>query len=301
MEVSTNTSEIEVEGLVLKGASLAIWLSSVCSSLGFFVATSYVMVMLIIDLCRNEVGPSSTSESVGEKMGRWIKISRLVLVAVCNIFYLTSWLGHVLVDLYGPEFCHAYVVWKILIKSGAPIFTYLTVWLRHRIIHSIPAMQHVTNGATRVLSIIVLVLVIVVPSLNRLLIVLNCVTNVTHIGCDIVELRIPIQIPLMLFGVFSIVMHVMILRLFLHPLRQHQRNIGRAADNLTPLLQRAFFTTLVCCVSDIAASVLIVAGLFVTDIAMQTTIFINIWMILISFPEWKTTLFPFICFTSEVN
>nr|XP_039252628.1 uncharacterized protein LOC120329905 [Styela clava] len=302
MNFSTNNSGTEAGGLVLEGASFAIWVSSVCISFGYFVATSYVMVMLIIDMFKDGVGPSSSNEGVGKNMAKWIKVSRFLFVTICNTLYLSGWFGRILVDFYNPEFCNSHKSLRIMVESAAATFTYLTVWLRHRIIHNIPAMQHSINYATRILSIIVLVLAIVVPPLNRLIVVLTSSSKVTQTGCDIVEMSIPIQMPLFILGASSIVMQVIILGLFLQPLRQHQKNIGRAADNLTPMLKRAFFTTLVCCVSDVAASVLVVvAGLFIADISMETTFFINIWMILICFPEWKTTLFPFISFTSEVN
>nr|XP_039252513.1 uncharacterized protein LOC120329796 [Styela clava] len=241
MNFSTNTSEIESGGLMLKGDSFAIWVSTICLSVGYFVATTYIMVMLITDMCTDGVEPSGATESVGKQMRKWIKISRFIFVAICNIHYLIGWLGQMLVDLYYPESCYVYKSCKLMIESGAACFTYLTVWIRHRIIHSIPAMKHATNLATRILSIVVLVLAVTGPILNRLLVILRCSAKVVQEGCFLVEFDIPFQIPIVIFGVSSIVMQVIILGLFLHPLRQHQKNIGTAADNLTPMLKKAYF------------------------------------------------------------
>nr|XP_039252655.1 uncharacterized protein LOC120329926 [Styela clava] len=301
MNLSTNISGNVEESLVLNVSSSALWAASVSFSTGYFVVTTYIMVMLIIDMCVNEVGVSR-NESIGKKIGGWIKISRLIFVAICNISYLTGCLGRVLVEIYYTKFCHLYYTLRIMSESGAATSSYFTIWLRHRIIHSIPAMKHATNYATRIISAVVLVLVLVLPASSGLLFVLNFSTKFTQYGCVVAGPRDPNLMSMMVFNLSSIALQVMILGLFLHPLRQHQKNIGTAADNLTPMLRRAFFAALVCCVSDTAASISVVFGIpFIKNLAMETTYFINILMILICFPEWKTTLFPFISFTSEEN
>nr|XP_039269274.1 uncharacterized protein LOC120344221 [Styela clava] len=84
------------------------------------------------------------------------------------------------------------------------------------------------------------------------------------------------------------------LGLFIHPLRQHQVVVGRAADNLTPVLKRAFYTSLVCCASDTAASVVgATMGGTIMPTALTMSLFANLAMIVVSFTEWKKSLFPY--------
>nr|XP_039252711.1 uncharacterized protein LOC120329969 [Styela clava] len=299
MNFSTNNSGLRLENLLLNGDSLAIWLWSI--SLGYVAATTYIMIMLIIDIFVNGVG-INRNESIGKKFKAWIKLSRLIFAILCNLTFLTGSVLHIIVDLYYPEYCQIYMIVKIIL-SGCLLFTcYFTVWLRHRIIYSIPAIKHLTNSITRIVSILVIVLVAATRIGNVLVILLNFEYKDTETGCQMVESKIPIQVPFLIFNASSVVTQVMILGLFIYPLRRHQRGIGGDADNLTPVLKRAFYTTLVCCLSDTAAAfVVIVAGNFATNASMHTTFFINLLMILVSFPEWKTTIFPCNSLSSEEN
>nr|XP_039252745.1 uncharacterized protein LOC120330000 [Styela clava] len=302
MNSTSNNSGTEPEDLVLKSGNFAIWSLRISISAGYLIAMTYIMIMMIIEMYVNGVG-IGRNESIGKRIGGLIKVTRLTLAIICNLKFLTGSLLRVLVDVYHPEYCHIHFRWTVFSSCLAVFISYLTVWLRHRVIYNIPAIKHLTNYITRIVSILVIFLAAAIQIGIGSTVIPSFRTAVTQYGCLAVGSKMPMQIPWLIFSVSSVVMQLMMLGLFIYPLQRHQRNIGGdGVDDLTPMLKRALYTTVVCCASDTATSILVVIiGNSIASISMETTLFVNLMMILVCFPEWKTTLFPCIIMTSEIN
>nr|XP_039248589.1 uncharacterized protein LOC120326380 [Styela clava] len=292
MNWTDSTSYGETYYMILNGKGLKVWAITLILPAIFFIATTYIMVMLIIEMCSTGIGLRE-AKSVGERFGAWMKIMRLLLATVSNISYLDCWLIRLLVDLYYPEYCQVYKLYRIGSFSITIVLSYLAMWLRHRVIYSNPSMSHLTNPITRTISVIVVVLSVLLPTSNAVLSIATFHSEVTEGGCMVVSSTIPTKTPWIIISMSSTILQLMILGLFIHPLRQHQIVIGRAADNLTPVLRKAFYTSLVCCLSDTAASVVAatIGGTFL-PLAVTMSSFANLTMIVVSFAEWQKTIFP---------
>ncbi|XP_039261549.2 uncharacterized protein LOC120337731 isoform X2 [Styela clava] len=266
----------------------------------------YITVRLSMDV--HQARKSTVKELSGKRYRYLMKVTTLLLSISVALHLADGIFEEVIVDYYLPDMCGFSKCVKAITGSLAFMFSYLVMWLRQRSIYSDAAIRHLTTPIFRALSFVVVFLLVASPVTNTIIYIASFSFEVVATGCAIVGSSINPETPWIIIGVTSAVMQIILLGLFLQPLLRHQFNMnGMPAGNfnLKPLIMRAFITALICTITDTGTAILAASSVFndgvTIGVAMQISTLLNLLMVILSFPDWKKTVFPRCCCRSEYS
>lgn len=276
------------------------WLMSVIYSSIILSLSLYMTIMLFIELCKFK-RKNRLENTIAVKYGLYMRITSVILGV--TVMMNCPLIENILVEIFFPSLCGIVRRFRGTGGSFTLMFSYGVMWFRQRSIYSDRAMKHLTTPITRTLSTLVGILVIILPTAIWLIYIISLKFKVIHFGCAIVYSYIPPRIMWIGIGLSSMLLQSIMLGLFLLPLHKHRSNMLNLTNSpsvgkhLLPIIRRAFITALVCAISDTTSSFMsssaVLKNGMVIPITMLTSSFINLLMVVMSFPEWKRTMFPY--------
>ncbi|XP_077969702.1 uncharacterized protein LOC144424362 [Styela clava] len=282
----------------LNGPHFTSWMTKTVITLVLAILDSYIIVVLAID-GKRELSKSRgiDQETTGKRLGRLMRLVRFLQSISTLGFHITALVIAIGVEFKGlPGACASAKKIQAFWGSSSFILTYLVLWLRQRVIYSNPALKHLTNIVSRSLSILALAILVVGLVANYFKYALSFHHSITKFGCVVSKAYISPLTSWLMIGISTIVLQMLLLGLFLHPLRKHQSNADDGKESLKPVIQRAFFAALACTLSELISTAM-TFGLgrkdaYIISIFMRIRMFMNVVTIIASFPDWKTTILP---------
>nr|XP_039250567.1 uncharacterized protein LOC120328205 [Styela clava] len=258
----------------------------------------YLTTMLIIGLVKAAKIPRRGKRQT-YKFWLLITISIGAFVSVCDsvLYYLLLVAGDFL-----PHLCDGIINAKCITVSLSLGCTYTMMWLRQRTLYLDSAIERWgPRHAKKFSTAVGIILVVLVVFNAALFIATQKHEGVDTLGCILVSSVIPNWVAFIILGTISATMESILLFLFIYPLLKYMKSSTLERQNLNYIPQvtlRAFFTTLVCVLSDVAASassiILIHEHRVATaSIGLQISILINVISCIASFKKWKILILRF--------
>ena len=201
------------------------------------------------------------------------------------------------------DYCDEVTKLKILMTTINVAAVYLFLWTRQRFCYAKPAMRHLSSTSTRVTSWISLVLLFLAHAVATALFFTTRTFSKAPQGCVAMQTGvIPLAVAWIWVAVVSFIFQVLLTALFIYPLIRHKLMTGHRPGfhNFIPLIKRTTFATVVCIVTDLLSSLLILSANdsdgIIPTLAYDISALTNVIIVLVSFGDWKMQLFaPFIC------
>ena len=184
---------------------------------------------------------------------------------------------------------------------------YLFLWTRQRFCYAQTAMNHLSTSLTRAASWVSLILLFLAQFLGTILFVKTRDFITTPQGCLAVQsTEIPLEVAWIFVAVTTISFQILLATLFIYPLLRHKMLVQNQTNfnKFFPLIKRTAITTIICVVTDLLSSLLILYGrdeygitpTLVYDVSALT----NVICIFASFGDWKLQILsPFHCCQGE--
>ena len=199
------------------------------------------------------------------------------------------------------DYCDVIIKIKITFSGVAVLSVYVFLWTRQRFCYSNPAMLHLSNRGTRVLSWITLLFIFLAQIIGTILFLTTRIYSMTPYGCINSVNSIPPDIPWIWVAVATFTFQTTLLVLFVYPLMKHRSRVRtHNRPSFLPVVQRALVTATICIVTDLLSSLLI---LLVDDViqiiptlAYDVSLLTNVICVIASFRDWKTRVTSPFCF-----
>ena len=205
------------------------------------------------------------------------------------------------------DYCNGIIKVKIVLTTINVAGVYMFLWTRQRFCYAKPAMQHLSTATTRITSWVSLILLFSAHFVGTLLFLTTRSFTLTPVGCDAYKTtNVPLAAAWVWVAVVSFCFQVLLTALFVYPLIKHKAMIGGRSgfSSFIPLVKRTTTTAVICIVTDLASSLLILIArdayqiipTLIYDISAMT----NVVCILVSYRDWRQQIFsPFICYSNN--
>ncbi|XP_039260506.2 uncharacterized protein LOC120336804 [Styela clava] len=192
---------------------------------------------------------------------------------------------------------------EILLNIAALSSMYLVLWLRQWSFYNHPAMNEGKFKKLRIICILLLFVMIATGVWNAVAFLLERDIKIDEMGCIQTDTSGNTMIKFYILGACTLFYQIVLLTLFAYPLALHARkNISSECSrrrSVMRVIRRVFIATLLCCFTDLLATVLSV----VLENAYPDSSFIvynfnvagNFLCLMYTFSDWRLRLFyPFI-------
>lgn len=172
----------------------------------------------------------------------------------------------------------------IMLYIMSLVFMYCVIWLRHRIIYTNPALAHLTNKFSRIVSKYLIMFLVILSSAEAMVIGAAYLFDVCDVDCfEKLYYGFAISGPLF--------MQIMLLSLLIHPLLKHHQTNFVTNENYVSLMKRIGIVTSICMVTDLTSILLNMH--WVVYIPLHVNLVVNLICVIIPTTDWKSRLFPF--------
>nr|XP_039270313.1 uncharacterized protein LOC120345013 [Styela clava] len=294
--LSNSTRTIDYTQEMLKTASQIFWDVVVITL--YLMVVFYIFVMLTIERKANgQRSNRNNRPTTAQKIGKLLRINRYTTTIIFIIQSFICLAERLVFELYFPNLCFLVKWAKVSLSNMIMMCSYTALWLRQRSIYANQALNHLTNRVTRFISAMIFFLIVLSAIGNMVAYIGNYRIAMTASGCSIVGARLSAKLSWIVIGATTLFMQISLLWLFLQPICKHRGNVGDTASSYNPVFKRAFATSFVCVLTDtialsLSASSVINDALTITR-SLQFSLFINVLMVIASFPDWKKTMFPY--------
>lgn len=289
---------LQEDGVSTDDSSLKIWVTSVILSMIFLLISMYFLTFLVIDACRNDIYNDGICDIVSNQK-YWcgtMTTCRLVSVACGVVIFTDELFVRIAVDNFLPELCQISKLVKVNTMCVGFLSTYAVLWVRQKMIYQESTVRDLRDENTRMVSAVIPILLIGASVGNCVSYVLVTEYGVIDFRCGVVKLLVPSRQPWIISFVTLSLMQVMLLWLFHQPLRKNELSKDDMLGELKPVLQRGFYATLGCSISDSIGSYLAVTSEIENAVKLSVfinvSVFTNVMMVVVSYINWKETLFP---------
>lgn len=271
-------------------ASMAIFQLYLISVLIYFA-----WIVKTLKPCRIRTG----EEKYGEVFGRLLLASAVLgfIRIILNVDFI--WMNH------GIPYT-ALKIGKYVSTTAAITMLYSVLWLRQKVLYSHRMADHVNSKYVRCLVWCALILLILVAVLNGTFFIYPDTYAESPFECIFHEgqsqyVFIKWIVLLLSMGFFQ----VLLLTLFIYPLAKQRKTFetntkqAKANNVYKNVIMRVIYSTIVCMITDLAATVAVLAQRDsidhdTTDFYFDVSLFVNQMSIFYSFGDWKAKLFPWL-------
>lgn len=237
------------------------------------------------------------------KYGKYMRFARMATVVGFVLVCFTSVAKIISDATMNNELCKGSMLARIISSCGLLTGTYGVAWFRQRAIYVNHSMLHLTSRITKTCSDAVGVLLVFIFISNTVFYTTFQSYEILNGSCLPKKSDIPDWIFGVTFLLISTLMQFILLGLFIYPLAKHRFNMRNMETNsIYPVIKRSFLTTIVAVTTDIARAIMIMTDLplEVKDTAVELNLMMNCFMVIVIFPEWRSTIFP-CCVTNTVE
>ncbi|CAK8688118.1 unnamed protein product [Clavelina lepadiformis] len=276
----------------------------------FTLVTFYLSVAFVIYECsrrgRNRSPPSMRSNpaSSAQRSRKYALAMKIESISACvclfgrficqHYEFVAQYTGN-----YTYDYCDVVLKAKFYLTAIAVLGIYGFLWTRQNFCYADPAMKHLTSCAVKTCSWLSFGLILCAQVVGTLLFTFTRFYAMTYQGCDVDHYTVEPFVPWLWIAGCTVGFQVILLCLFVYPLMKHRSSVNSGVRGnsgaFLRLIKRATVTTVVCVVTDITSTLLIllVHDQFniVPTLVFDLSIVINITCILAAFKGWQGRLF----------
>ncbi|XP_039263628.1 uncharacterized protein LOC120339543 [Styela clava] len=298
---STDVDQLERNRIRSTVLQVSLWIYTV---IGLYILIALTVYERSAYLKRKHESVSLVLASKGSSKRYGIYL-RSVNIAAAVIFLCRTALEHaeILIEVNTTyEHCNQVVQTKFVFSGLFFCAIYLFLWIRQRMCYNNALMSHLTSTLTHFFSWASLAALLAAEILTTGLFFTRKYKR-SGLGCDVNSTSIPAYVAWVVYGITTAVFQIIFIGLFIYPLSRQQslmkfhKLYKDKAHKLMPLIKRSLTACLVCVITNLVVSILVITinepYNIVPILLYDFNLVVNLLAVISSFSRWKIILAPY--------